>query len=112
MGRDVDEIVTGGAGIDGAFVPAVLSGFAFGDVLLEGVGRVVVVLDFSRAGFEVVAGGVADGVIEELEVRDLFGKFAFGKVTDFLAGGLIEDGESLGVFDHPVDGSALGPGAG
>ena len=110
--REIDEVVTGGAGIDVAIVPAVLSDFAFGDVLREGVGRVVVVLDFSGASFEVVAGSVADGVIEELEVRNLFGKFAFDKVTDFLAGRLIENGEGFGIFDDPVDGSALGPSAG
>lgn len=112
MGRDVDEIVTGGAGIDGALVPALLSDFAFGNFLREGISSVVVVLDFGGAGFEVVAGGVVDDVVEELEVCDLFGKFAFGEVPDFLAGGLIENGDGLGVFDDPVDGSALGPGAG
>ena len=112
MGRDVDEIVTGGAGIDGALIPAVLSDFAFGNFLREGVGGVVVVLDFGGSGFEIVAGGVAECVVEQLEVCDLLGEFAFGEVTDFLAGGLIENGDGLGVFDDPIDGSALGPSAG
>ena len=51
MGRDVDEIATGGAGIDGALIPAVLSDFAFGNFLREGVGGVVVVLDFGWIRF-------------------------------------------------------------
>ena len=93
MCGNVDEIVAGGAGIDGAFVPAMLSGLAFGNFLGEGIRSVVVVLDFGGAGFEIVSGGVADDVVEELEVRDLPGEFAFGEFANFSLGGLIEDGE-------------------